>query len=77
MLNPFMNATEIEVTGRDTGRISAASGYESHGQPVRRTRNKTGRVTDIWLAGGNLKREKALAAEIERRYGQRRRHPAR
>jgi CubicO group peptidase (beta-lactamase class C family) len=77
LLNPFMDATEIEVTGRDTGRISAANGLESYGQPVRRTRNMAGRVTDIWLAGGHLKQEKALVAEIERRYGQSKRHPAR
>ena len=72
-LNPFMEATEIEVTGRDTGRISLAPGYGSHGQPVRRTRNKAGTVTDIWLAGANLKPEKSLAAEMERRYGPRKR----
>lgn len=72
-LNPFMEATEIEVTGRDAGRISLAAGYASHGQAVRRTRNKAGTVTDIWIAGSNLKPEKALAAETERRYGPRKR----
>jgi hypothetical protein len=71
--NPFLDATEIEVTGRDTGRISLAAGFGSHGQPVRRNRNKAGRVTDIWLAGGNLKPEKALAAEMERKYAPRNR----
>jgi hypothetical protein len=76
-LNPFMDATEIEVTGRDTGRISLAAGYASHGQAVRRTRNKAGRVTDIWLAGGNLKPEKVLAAEITRRYAPRKGQRAR
>jgi CubicO group peptidase (beta-lactamase class C family) len=75
--NPFMDATEIEVTRRDTGWISLAAGYASHGQVVRRTRNKAGTVTDIWLAGGNLKPEKTLAAEMERRYAPRKRHPAR
>jgi CubicO group peptidase (beta-lactamase class C family) len=74
--NPFMDATEIEVTGRDTGRISLAAGYSSHGEPVRRTRNKAGAVTDIWLAGGNLKREKTLAAEMDRRYAPRKRRAA-
>jgi CubicO group peptidase (beta-lactamase class C family) len=74
--NPFMDATEIAVTGRDTGRIKSAAGYASHGELVRRTRNKAGTVTDIWLAGGNLKREKALAAETERRYAPRKRRPA-
>jgi D-alanyl-D-alanine carboxypeptidase len=43
-----MDTMEIEVTNRDTGRISLASGYASHGQAVRRTRNKAGTVTDIW-----------------------------
>jgi len=76
-VNPFMEATEIEVTGRDTGRIALAAGYASYGEPVRRTRNKAGIVTDIWLAGINLKREKALATEIERRYAPRKRRPAR
>ena len=71
--NPFMDATEIEVTGRDAGRISLAAGYGSHGQSVRRVRNKAGSITEVWLAGSNLKREKAVAAELERRYGPRRR----
>jgi CubicO group peptidase (beta-lactamase class C family) len=75
--NPFVDTMEIEVTNRDTGRISLAGGYASHGQTVRRTRNKAGTVTDIWLAGGNLKPEKILAAEMERRYGPRKRRPAR
>ena len=73
LLNPFLDASEIEVTGRDTGRISLAVGYGSHGQAVRRTRSKAGAVTDIWLAGANLKPEKTLAAELERRYAPRQR----
>jgi CubicO group peptidase (beta-lactamase class C family) len=76
LFNPFMDATEIEVAGRDIGRISLANGYASHGQAVRRSRDKAGTVTDIWLAGGNLKPEKALAAEWERRYAPRKRRPA-
>jgi hypothetical protein len=44
---------------------------------VRRARNKRGAVSDIWLAGSNLKPEKTLAAEIERRYGPRKRRAAR
>ena len=39
-------------------------------------RNKRGEVSDIWLAGSNLKRENALAAEIERRYAPRKRGSA-
>jgi CubicO group peptidase (beta-lactamase class C family) len=71
--NPFMDATEIEVTGRDAGRISQAAGFGSHGQTVRRVRNKGGAVSEIWLGGGQLKRATALAVELERRYARRRR----
>jgi CubicO group peptidase (beta-lactamase class C family) len=75
--NPFLDATEIEVTGRDTGRISLAAGYGSHGEAVRRTRNKAGTVTEVWFAGGQGTREKAVAAEMERRYGPRKRRRVR
>jgi CubicO group peptidase (beta-lactamase class C family) len=68
LFNPFLDAAEIEVTGRDTGRITFAVGYSSHGEPVRRSRNKAGKVTDIWLAGAQVKPAKALATEMERRY---------
>jgi hypothetical protein len=67
-----MDATEIEVTGRDLGRISQASGFASHGQAVRRIRNKAGTVTEVWLAGARLKPEKKLAAEMKRKYAPRR-----
>ena len=73
LIQPFMDASEIEIAGRDTGRISLANGYASHGQAVRRSRNAAGAVTDIWLAGANLKREKILAAEFEGRYASRKR----
>ena len=67
-LNPLLDATEIEITGRDAGRIVLAPGFRSYGETVRRSRNKAGTVTDVWIAGGHLIREKAMAAEIERRY---------
>ena len=68
MISPFMDASEIEVTGRDSGRITSATGYASFGEPVRRSRNKSGKVSDIWLGGANFKTERAISAEIERRY---------
>jgi len=73
MSNPFMDATEIEITGRDVGRISLAAGYGSYGQSVRRSRNKAGVVTEIWLGGSRLKREKDVVAELERNYAPRKR----
>jgi hypothetical protein len=75
--NPFLDATEIEVTGRDSGRVSLATGYGSHGEAVRRTRNKAGTVTEVWFAGGKGTREKAVVDEMERRYGPRKRRLAR
>jgi D-alanyl-D-alanine carboxypeptidase len=68
LINPFLDAAEIEVTGRDVGRISSATGYGSHGEGVRRTRSKAGSVADIWLGGINLKTEKQIVAEMQRRY---------
>jgi CubicO group peptidase (beta-lactamase class C family) len=77
MSNPFLDPTEIEVTGRDTGRITWATGYASHGEGVRRVRDKRRRITDIWLAGTNFKQEKALTARLERKYGTRKRNAKR
>jgi CubicO group peptidase (beta-lactamase class C family) len=76
-VNPFMDATEIAVTRRDMGRISSAAGYASFGEAVRRLRNKAGKVTEISFAGGRAKAEKAVAADMERMYGPRKRRAAR
>ncbi|PDT91370.1 serine hydrolase [Bradyrhizobium sp. Y36] len=73
--NPFMDATEIEVTGRDTGKIAWGAGYASHGEPVRRIRNARGKVSDVWVAGAHVKPGNVLAKEIERRYKPRKRRP--
>lgn len=66
--NPFLDTTEIEITGRDKGRISLAAGYASHGEAVRRIRNKAGKVSEVWFAGGKGRSEKAVAAEMGRKY---------
>jgi CubicO group peptidase (beta-lactamase class C family) len=76
MNNPFMDATEIEVTGRDRGLIASAAGYASHGEAVRRVRSKRGTVTDIWLGGMNVKPGHVVAREIARRYPPRKRRPS-
>lgn len=73
--NPFMDAAEIEVTGRDTGKLAWAAGYSSHGEPVRRVRDKRGKVGNIWIAGANVKPERVVAGEIARRYKPRKRRP--
>ncbi len=73
MSNPFMDATEIDVTGRDSGRIIWANGYATHGEGVRRTRDKRRRITEVWLGGTSFKRQGALATTLERKYGTRKR----
>lgn len=70
-INPFGDAGEFEITGRDQGRIALADGYSSHGEPVRRIRAASGRVTEIWLAASKLLPEGKIAKEMQARYGHR------
>jgi CubicO group peptidase (beta-lactamase class C family) len=75
--NPFLDASEIEVTGRDTGRIALAGGAGSYGETVGLTRNKAGKVTEVQSAAGTGRPEKIVAAEMERRFGPNKRGKAR
>ncbi len=67
--NPFAEPSEIEITGPDEGRIVEAPGYESHGEPVRRTRNGSGESAEVWLGALRLRPEAEVREEMERRYG--------
>jgi hypothetical protein len=67
--DPFGDAAELKLTGRDQGRISLADGYSSHGEPVRRVRSGSGRVVELWLAASKLVPEGRLANEMQARYG--------
>ncbi len=67
--NPFLGASELKVTGRDKALISVANGYDSYGETVRRVRNKSGAVTELWWAASKLQPEARVAAEMRRRYG--------
>jgi CubicO group peptidase (beta-lactamase class C family) len=69
LLNPVLDASELTVTGRDSGDIALAGSFGNHGEKVRRVRDGRGKVTEFWLAGGKLVSESKLAAEMERRYG--------
>ena len=66
--NPIGEASELEITRRDAGTIKLANGFASHGEPVRRMRNKSGRVTEVWLGGVKLSPEGQVAATMSRRY---------
>jgi CubicO group peptidase (beta-lactamase class C family) len=67
--NPLLEASEIEITGRDKGRIVLAAGYQSYGEPVRRLRSKSGATTEIWLSSIRLRPESKVATEMKRRFG--------
>jgi CubicO group peptidase (beta-lactamase class C family) len=69
LANPFLGTSELRVTGRDKALISVANGYDSYGETVRRVRNRSGVVTELWWAAGKLQSEARVAAEMRRRYG--------
>jgi CubicO group peptidase (beta-lactamase class C family) len=68
-LNPFMDAAEIAVTGRDKGLIVQASGYGSYREPVRLVRDARRRVVAVQFAGSRVQPAAKAAAEIAARYG--------
>jgi CubicO group peptidase (beta-lactamase class C family) len=68
LLNPLLDASELQITGRDKGHIAVAPGFGSHGEPVRLVRGKKGEVTELWLAGAKLLPEGAMVAEMKARY---------
>jgi CubicO group peptidase (beta-lactamase class C family) len=67
--NPMADASELEITGRTTGRIALAGGFGSHGEKVACTRAKSGKITELWLAGSKLLPAAKVAREMEARYG--------
>jgi CubicO group peptidase (beta-lactamase class C family) len=67
-LAPMTNAPELEITGRNTGRIAHAPGFGSHGEPVSCTRTKSGRISALKLAGTTFLPAGKVAREIAARY---------
>ena len=65
-LNPFLDASEIEVQRRDRGRIALAGGYASHGEPARLIRNRRGAITEVRLGGTHFRSERRVAREMSR-----------
>ena len=53
-INPIGDAGELEITARDQGRFAVADGYSSYGEPVRRVRNRAGKVAEVWLAASKM-----------------------
>jgi CubicO group peptidase (beta-lactamase class C family) len=67
-INPIADAGEIEITSPDQGCFAVADGYSSYGEPVRRVRNGSGKVVEMWLAASKLLPEDRMAKEVEARY---------
>lgn len=65
---PFFDATVVELTGRDAGRVIEAQAFGDLGEGCRRVRDAGGAVTEFWIGGKNLKREADHVAEIRARY---------
>lgn len=69
LFTPFLDAPEITVEAPDRGRIVRASAFNSPGEPARLARDGAGKVTSVWLGGGQAISEDALRAEMVERYG--------
>jgi D-alanyl-D-alanine carboxypeptidase len=68
LTNPFQDAEEIEITGRDVGRIRQAAGFSSHGESVELVRARSGKISAVQLAGLRMVPESRYKAELQRRY---------
>lgn len=68
-VNPFFDHGAFELTGRDKGKITVSSGYGAFGEPVRRTRNKAGRVVEMHIGGGTAVSEAKNSANLLRLFG--------
>jgi CubicO group peptidase (beta-lactamase class C family) len=67
-MKPFVKPAELEIGGRNEGRIALASALASHGAPVRCVRDRSGRMTELQLGATKLLPEDAFAAELAARY---------
>jgi hypothetical protein len=63
------DAGELEITGRTTGRIALAPGFGSHGEPVHCRRTKSGKITELKIAGTTFVSADKMASEMAARYG--------
>ncbi len=66
---PFLKVGELAVTGRDKAKIAQSGAFGSYGEPVRRERDKRGKVRAVKIASGRLEPERVLAKELIARYG--------
>ncbi|HVL59421.1 MAG TPA: serine hydrolase domain-containing protein, partial [Burkholderiaceae bacterium] len=77
--NPMLDASEIEVerparsdrkqAAQLNGTIARATGFASHGEPVRLIRDRRGNASTLWLAGQQLLPEADAIADLQQRFG--------
>jgi D-alanyl-D-alanine carboxypeptidase len=68
--NPFFDASEIQVTGKDIGKVVKSQAYGRFGEACQLVRGTTGDVEQVRIGGGLLVRVEALVAEVTGRYQQ-------
>jgi CubicO group peptidase (beta-lactamase class C family) len=66
--NPFTDASEISIAGKDRGRVTLANGLARHGEEVRRIRGRNGVVAEVWIGDARYLPEGEAAVELEQRY---------
>lgn len=66
--NPFMDASELTITGRDRAQISQAGGFGNYGETVVLKRNARGRITEVNFAGWPMRSEAQAAKALVDRY---------
>jgi len=68
-INPFLDHGVIELTGRDSGKVTVSAGYGIFGEPAHRLRNKAGRVVEMRLGSGRSVSEARAIASLLRYHG--------
>jgi CubicO group peptidase (beta-lactamase class C family) len=68
LATPFLKVPELTVTTPDEARITEASAFNAYGEPVRRLRSKSGKLTAIRIASGTAYPEAAVAKDMAARY---------
>lgn len=57
LVNPVLDASEVEVEAPDRGRVVQGGGFAHHGEPVRLERDARGRILRLWHGGMPLQPE--------------------
>jgi CubicO group peptidase (beta-lactamase class C family) len=68
LFNPMLEASELEVVGRDKARIALAHGFFSHGEAVTRMRDARRRISGVQFGSLRLTSEAAVRRELVARY---------